>query len=245
MKPLLKSEFLKLITVRSTYIWTLIAAVLTAVYCFYIEGFKGMSGSAASQRTEGSFNVIIQNISMTTTIFAAIVAVLYIVHEYRYNLITYTLSSAGSRTRVLVAKLFMMIAYAIIFTLFFAAFGLACYYLGVLVSGDSLATQIINIELLGRLVIFCVGYVLIGLAFGFITRSVAASIVLLFLVPSTIEPLLGFLLKENVNYLPFRILENIIITSQFSAAQAIAIFTGYIFTTYVVVWFLFIRRDAN
>ena len=67
-------------------------------------------------------------------------------------------------------------------------------------------------------------------------------------VPTTVEPLLGLLLKENTKYLPFTALDSTVGASispnTLSSGDAILVSTGYLLVTLAVTWLLFVKRDA-
>ncbi|HEX4774579.1 MAG TPA: hypothetical protein VH234_03615, partial [Candidatus Saccharimonadales bacterium] len=91
MMHTLKAEFRKLLTVRSTYIITALVTAFVIFIAFYVIGWRMNpkdlhdTGQLASDVT-GALNL---------TVFGAIVAVLLMTHEYRYNTIMYTLASSN------------------------------------------------------------------------------------------------------------------------------------------------------
>src|SRR5258708_7634109 len=106
----LKSEFRKLLTVRSTYFITCLVTALVIFIAFYIEGWRltPVGLRDPNQLTGDVFG------ALNLTIFGAIVAILLMTHEYRYNTILYTLTNSNSRTRVLFSKVIVVSAYALL-----------------------------------------------------------------------------------------------------------------------------------
>lgn len=94
---------------------------------------------------------------------------------------------------------------------------------------------------------------MIGLVLAVLFRQIVAIIVTLFLVPSTVEPLLSMLLKDNAKYLPFTALDSVITGSgttatgnaALSAAAGAVTFGIYLAVLWVVTWIVFLRRDAT
>jgi ABC-2 type transport system permease protein len=116
MMDTLKSEYRKLVTVRSTYFIIGICVALLIIFAFIISGFQ-MSKAESFDPTRLS-TVITGSISVVS-LFASIVGALIITHEYRYNTIMYTLTSSNSRSRVMFSKIIVMTGFAIVFVAVF------------------------------------------------------------------------------------------------------------------------------
>jgi hypothetical protein len=96
------------------------------------------------------------------------------------------------------------------------------------------------------------GYAMAGLLFVALLRSQVGAIVALFLVPSTVETLLGLLLKKNTVYLPFAALGQVTSPTEgppnvghLSPGKGAMVFGAYLAIGWLVAWILFLRRDAN
>lgn len=254
MYAALKSEFQKLLTVRSTFVISLLALVMIAIFAFYVEGLRGISGSASSELSPRAIEEIIVNAGGTVAAFSAIIAVLFMVHEYRYNTIVYTLTACKSRSKVLLAKIVTVTSYVVFFTLFAMAFAVGCYYLGLSLRDATLPPQDWNAAgAVGKALVYNISFSLIGLLTAIITRSIAAAVALIFLVPNTVEPLIGLLIKDNAVYLPFAALEKVVATSasqslvqgELAPGKAILIVSAYLIVGWAITWSLFLKRDAN
>jgi ABC-type transport system involved in multi-copper enzyme maturation permease subunit len=131
----LKSDFRKILTVRSTYILVLIALVLTTLFTYFgtsaITYQEQVSGKTIDQRLpDGNVKTIpdpndppvfvnktehklpkeklianLQDATPPITLFLTVVVVLFMAHEYRYNTIAYTLTTSRRRYKVLLSKL--------------------------------------------------------------------------------------------------------------------------------------------
>src|SRR5688572_10055179 len=98
----LRAEFRKLLTVRSTYIASLLGLLFIAFMTFYIEGIRG------SEERLGTSNYLESMLVNAPPVVAQIglfVTAMLIIHEYRFNTIGYTLSANSSRTKVLLSKM--------------------------------------------------------------------------------------------------------------------------------------------
>lgn len=241
MMPLFHAEVRKLLTVRSTYIISAIAFVLMIFTSFYINGYQGMMSSP------DWLSHLFSDVSSTAAIFAAIVAVLLMGHEYRYNTIFYTLTSVNSRGKVLVAKIITVVLYTIVLFAALSAVGVAAYCLGVMVSPNTENTVMAPVLTWRNVVMplfYTVGFALFGLILISLFRNLIAAIAALFIWP-TVEMMLGGLFKENVKFLPFTALEQVQTGAIWSAGKAMILVVVYMVAGWALVWYLFYKRDAN
>lgn len=250
MIPTIKAEFRKLFTVRSTYIVLILSLILIFFFAFWLEGYKGISGSPASTLAPTALQEIITNGAGLSVLFVSIIAVLFMAHEYRYNTINYTLTANARRTQVLLAKVFTIIIFSLGYGLLAVLAALGFYTLGLSLRDASLPPQDLNVlTQVGKLIFYYIGYGLIGLFLAVVTRSIVMSIATLFIFPTTIEPLLGLLLKDNTKYLPFTALDSTVgasmIQDTLTASSAILVSAAYLAAGLAVTWWLFVRRDAS
>lgn len=250
MLPTIKSEFRKLLTIRSTYVITFIVLAFVFLMCFYFEGYKGNTGSVASHLAPTALQEIVRNAAGIGALFVGIIAALFMAHEYRYNMIMYTLTANARRTKVLLAKIFTITVFGVVFGLITVLFGVGVYMLGVQLRDATLPIQDINwLETLGKVAFYYAGYALIGLLLATLLRAVVGTIVVLLLFPSTIETLLRIVLKDNAVYLPFASLDTVIgnsmIKGDLTSNGAIGVVAIYLVVGWVITWYLFLRRDAN
>lgn len=244
----IKSEFRKLFSVRSTYVITGIAFAIVIFYAFYIEGIRADHvGSMVTNplklasEVTGAINAV--------AVIGALAGLLLFTHEYRYNTIMYTLTSAKSRTQVLFAKIMVVSCYALVFSLIVGALAPTMAYLGMHVKGYTLVHQnFATASLAWRALFVGWGYAMAGLLFAGLIRSQVGAIITLFIVPGTVESLLGLLLKNNVVYLPFTALQAVTEHPErgtITYGHAALVFMGYLVFGWIVAWILFLRRDAN
>lgn len=240
MIPLLRSECRKLFSVRSTYVIAGGALLLVGFMSFYIEGLRGMAG-----REEWLLSLI-GNVSTTISPFAAITAILFVCHEYRYNTITYTLTIANSRTKVLLAKIAVTLGYTFAFMLAAWLFAALAYAAGASLSPHPdqsvVAPQIFWSEL-WRSAYFVLGFGMFGLLLAFLLRHLAGAMAALFIWPA-VEALVSPLLQHNARNLPLALLEQIHVGVG-SAGMAALLFLAYLVAGWCAAWYLFLHRDAN
>ncbi|HUC95474.1 MAG TPA: ABC transporter permease [Candidatus Saccharimonadia bacterium] len=258
MIPRIKAEFRKLLSVRSTYILIGLALVYVIFYDFYIVGFqKGMhdGGSLSLHNPLFLMTEVMRAGGIAAPIlFSSIIAVLLMAHEYRYNTIMYTLTSSNSRSKTLIAKIIAITGFAVIFSLALEILAPTFALLGLHAHHVSLVRQIFYFrDFFWRVLFFGWAYAMIGVLLGLIFRNLVASIVALFLLPVTIEPLIGLLLNmHEQQYLPFTaltaVLNNGLIRigpGVFSARHSAVIVLVYLIIFWTLGWIFFLRRDAG
>jgi ABC-2 type transport system permease protein len=249
MIPALKAEFRKLFSVRSTYFVLLLVVVLMLFFGFYVSGWKA---SAIVLHDPTSLASDVTGAVSTVSVFSALVAILLMTQEYRYNLISYTLTANNSRSKVLFAKFLVSSIFGIAFALIVGCLSPVVSIWGANAHGLHFVPQVLHHgTLLWHSVFYGWGYTTAGLLIATIIRNQIGAIVVLFIAPDTVEGLLSLLLKHNTVYLPFTSLSVVIgqvmqpaFAHVISPAKAALIFTGYLIVGWIVAWILFLRRDA-
>lgn len=246
----LKSEFLKLLTVRSTYIVLGLTYALVVLFAFYFEGYKGNTGSAASLLDVTAYKEIVNNAAGLGVLFISIITATFMAHEYRYGLIMYTLTANTKRTQVYLAKLFVASVFGVIAGCMTVLFAIICYRFGVAVRGADLPAQDFNIlSEFGGIAFYYACYALIGVIVTILTRSIVVAIGVLLIFPTTVEPLLGIVFKDNAKYLPFTAIDSTVGASvsenTLSTSNAMVVSLIYIAVMSLITWLIFMRRDAN
>lgn len=246
----IKSDFRKLFSVRSTYLVIALAWALIGFIAFYVTGYRDNVEYLDKFFLNHGIFTWVNTIGM----FIAIVTALQMGHEYRYSTILYTLTSSGSRSRTLLSKIVVSTVFAVGVVVITALFGAAMQYFGALTAGHHPEPQHFQIaQLLWRCLLFGWFYAMVGLVLAVLFRQLVAIIVILFLVPTTVEPLLSMLLKENAKYLPFTALDPVITGSSATATGQTALsptagaltFGIYLAVLWIVTWIIFLRRDAT
>lgn len=250
MMTQIKAELRKLFTVRSTYIIVGLTLILVIFYGFYIAGWR-IDQSDLMNPTTMAGNIT--GAVSTVSIFSALIALLLLSHEYRYNTMMYSLTSSNSRTKVLLAKIIVLTGFALVFT---AAVGVMAPLMvtwGIHAHSLKLVTQSIPYKtLIWECLFYGWGYTMAGLLITALIRNQIGSIITLFIVPGTVEALLGLLLKNNVVYLPFSALDTVIgqghhlaSGSSITPGHAAMVFSAYLVVGWIIAWILFLKRDAT
>ncbi len=246
MVPALKSEIRKLLTVRSTYVITGLAVLLAIGVNFYIAAFKTTDPVASDALQKGVVMGTLNGVS----IFVAIISLLLVTHEYRYNTIYYSLTSARSRTQVMLAKVLVFTLYAVKFTVLISLVSVAAMLIGLKVGDHHLTAQ--HIDWWGmtwRSLYYVWGLAAFAAMIGFLVRNQVGAIVAYFIGINTVEGLLTMVLKEKAAYLPFTSLGNVLTsynpTTATSIGKAALISGTWLTVGWLIAWVLFVRRDAN
>jgi ABC-2 type transport system permease protein len=246
-----RAEFKKLLTVRSTYIVSLTVTLFLGFISFWVAGYKNNDIHNPHFLTDG--NGIIAPL---LAIASAIVAVLLMAHEYRYNTIVHTLSLTNRRSKVMAAKIAVTFVYTLLLTIIIGALSLVVAWWGNKLGGHALPKQTFDaVNFFGKMIFFTEGFALAALMFTALIRNLVASIVFILIVPNTIESLLGLVLKKNAVYLPFTALGQVITTSNqrdsgpntgyLTPAKGALVFGIYLVIGWLITWYLFLRRDAS
>jgi ABC-2 type transport system permease protein len=250
-----KAELKKLLTVRSTYILSGFLLLLTVAVAFYVHGYmqKGVINDKLF------LAATVTQVGSSLSVVGAILGLLLLSHEYRYNTIVYTLTFSNRRSKVLISKIAAIFLYVFVFVLVGALLSLLAIKLGVVLSGRTMPPQDINyVTYLAKIIFFCESFALAGLLFATLIRNQIGAIAALFILPNTIEGLLSLLLKHNSVYLPFTALGQVIQPTSLpppnvnespmgylTPAKAALVFFIYLAIGWCVAWYLFLKRDAN
>lgn len=261
----LKAEFKKLFSIRSTYLFVLLALVIVGIYSFYGEGFKDSGNLIQTLHTKPTANAnlflagTIQIMANFISLFGGIIALLLITHEYRYNTITYTFTASNSRSKVLASKILAVFGFVFTYSILLSIYGLGMIFLGLHFAHHTLPHQDVSyFTYIGRILFHSEGYALAALLFGVLIRNQVGSFAALLIGPGPVEGLLSLILRHDSVYLPFMALDQVIQapsvtapnvneapTGYLSASKGALVFLAYLVAGWIVGWYLFLRRDAT
>lgn len=242
----LKSEFRKFLSIRSTYVISILALLLLGFIAFYATGYQGAKSPASLSVFQAS-----QNMIMLISAFTGIAAILHICHEYRYNTIAYTLTMTNRRLKVLASKMTVIAVYGFVMSGLALLLTAILVPLGAKMAGADFPPQVDYdaYNLIWRTLVYITLGNWMALLFGFLFRSLVFSIVAWFIIPSTIEPLLNGLLKVSSNYLPNMAHTQIMMPTSDPSIYSPLASAGVVLLYLVVGWIaagaLFVKRDAN
>lgn len=250
----LRSEFLKLRSVRSTF-WTLSAAVLADIGLGALTAAV-LAGrlSESEKATADGVRLALAGIHLSQIAFG-VLGVLVITSEYGTGMIRATLSAVPRRRTVLAAKAIVFAATALVVGTA-SSFGAYFAFQAALPAGDSLKSSLGDPGVLravsgGGLYLAMLG--LLGLGLGAVIRVSAGAIAMLFgllFVPPIMLAMLPPSWQSTIGpYAPMQAGEQIYVAAS-QETSALAPWTGFgVFTLYAVLalgfgLFLINRRDA-
>lgn len=248
MIPALKSEFRKLLTVRSTYFIVGISLLIVAFFAGLIDGFN--NNQMALQKNP----MLLANDSASAVTFVGLIlafaGLLLMGHEYRYNTIMYSLTATNRRTKVLVAKVITVSVFAIVTSLFVTFFSPLCTIVGAALHGHHIGPQTYDLWSVVWRCVFCGwGYAMFAFLLVAIMRNQIGAIVTFLLIPLVGENILFLLVKEaHSKFLPFFALRGVTDPSTVHGASSgylAGVVLIYVAIGLLVGFVLFSRRDAN
>lgn len=247
MIDVIKSEFRKLLSVRSTYFIILICLAMIVLFAGYGDGIKAQADALKDPGwlTRESFSAV-----SFVGLVVALVGLLLFAHEYRYNTIMYTLTSTNARLKSLLAKVLVVSAFAVFMSVVFAFFAPLCSVIGINLAGHSLGPQTFDVwQVLWRCMFVGWGYAMFAFVLVAIIRSQVGAIVAFLLIPLIGENIIGNVFRSTATYLPFRSLQGVTPTGEMPGGASLE-HNVYVTLAYVVVGLavsavLFVRRDAN
>lgn len=244
MIPALKSEFRKIFTVRSTYGVLFACFLLVFTFSFVAQGYNALPATLHDPS-------LLANDAVSATdvlgIFGAIIAVLLVSYEYRYNLINYTLTATKRRSTIVFAKFLALSVVAVLFGLCFAALSPLLTYAGMHLKGLELVHQNIPyLSLLWRSLFSSWAYFMFGFIIALLVRSQVGSLVVMFGIAWPLQGLLPLLFKGNSKYLPYNALNNIAIAQGgLSYGKSAFVVLAYIVVVGIIATIFFDKRDAS
>jgi ABC-2 type transport system permease protein len=243
----LKYEFIKLFTIRSTYIMSILALAFSALIMIVTVA---KTPNLHSLVTHDALTQLIFTAPSIASMVGVVAAILIVGHEYRHNTIAYTLTASRSRANVLLAKLLITIFFSVALALTAVIIVMICYCVGITLRDPSLALPTPDLTIYGTLlrsVLYCAGLALSALLIASLVRNIVFAITAFFLLP-TIEQLLHTLLKDNSVYLPATALDQVKFVGDdplISPLKGGLIFLIYFVVGGIISYLLFVRRDAN
>lgn len=258
----LRFEWVRLRTLRSTWLLTAAALVLSLAVAVVIAIVAdSMDTSLAGVALTGgtAFSPL-----PFVAVFMGLIGAFAFGHEYRHGTILPTLAAVPHRSKLLIAKALLVAGWALLTTVVSIALN---WVAATAISGSSLplTEDPIGPALLAYLV-YDVVWALLGLGLAGLLRSQPATIAILLVVPLLVEPLLGGLamlpalesVRPAVNYLPFTAGVAAVQTfdvSQFgggpspygtppAAWVSSVTFAAWMGAVFAAGWALFTKRDA-
>jgi ABC-2 type transport system permease protein len=204
MTRLVRTELLKLATMRLTYGLLAVAAALSALFSVLENYQAGAAGSGVPPISTADGLRTVTTVTGFAMLFAAVLGSIAANGEFRHSTATLTYLTTPKRTRVLLAKVIASCCFGSLFGLV-AGVITTCVGLA-FVAGHDYRVALSAGTLAGHVVGAVVGAALLaalGVAIGSLVRSQLATVIGIFVWAIIIESLIGGLYTSLRPYLPY------------------------------------------
>jgi ABC-2 type transport system permease protein len=233
-------------TIRSTWIILVVTLVLAGALAALAAGLANIDPETGQRGDPAPLRDVLSTVgSPIVLIPVSVLAAMAFGGEYRFGLIRQTLTAFPRRTQVFLAKMWVATLWMLAFLLLAAVvvLGVAFAFRSNLVFEPLTAT---NLGVLGRSLLFGIGYCLYAFALVVLTRNQALSIVVLIVWTVLVESLLTGFLASRWEWLP-KVLPMSAGGSFVAGEDMLAgagVFFGLLVVLLLIGWATFTRRDA-
>jgi ABC-2 type transport system permease protein len=253
----LRLEWVRLTTLRSTYVVIGIALALGAgvavILSTAVRGEELDAEVGAILLTSGGALVPLP----LAAVLMAVIGVLAVGHDYRHGLVRPVLAAVPQRSALVLARLWVITGVAAVVTVVSM---LANAGVAFLITGTRPPVDSVVLKAMAGYVLLVVLWAWLGAAATWLLRSTAAVLTALFLVPLVVEPLIQGLtvldslswLEPVATWLPFAAGRVMVLTagagdatgSQLTAVEGGLVFGGTVLLLLAAGWARFVRTDA-
>lgn len=258
MTDALRYEWVRILTLRSTY-WLIGLGLLITAGVAFIIAFATRNDPRDVDQTAA---VLTGGADFATfiPIFMAIIGIFATGHEYRHGTIQPTLTTIPQRSRLLLAKIIVVSVVAIIVVALSIVINLA---IGVIFWGELPGFDAPLNEVIPGYFTLVVLYTILGLALAQLFRGVPSALVVLLVFPLVVETLISGLslvpaldwLQPALRFLPFSAGTRLMATQPydpmggpdfdyFERWASGGVFAAFVAIILLVAWTLFKKRDA-
>jgi ABC-2 type transport system permease protein len=204
MSRLIRTELLKLTTMRLTYGLLAVAAALTALFSFLENNRAGTSGTGVAPISTPDGLRTVTTVTGFAMLIAAVLGSIVANGEFRHSTATLTYLATPKRARVLAAKTVAAVTVGAVFGLVAGVIATGVGLIFVAAHGDHVALST------GTLVAHVAGAVVgaallaaLGVAVGSLVRSQLATVIGIFVWAIILESVIGGLYTTVRPYLPY------------------------------------------
>jgi ABC-type transport system involved in multi-copper enzyme maturation permease subunit len=204
MTRLIRSELLKLTTMRLTYGLLAVAAALTALFSLLENDRAGASGTGVPPIFTPDGLITVTTVTGFAMLFAAVLGSIVANGEFRHSTATLTYLATPRRARVLAAKTVAAVSVGSLFGLVARIISTGVGLIFVAAHSDHVALS--TGALIGHVAGAAVGAALLaalGVAVGSLVRSQLATVIGIFVWAIIIESVIGGLYTTIRPYLPY------------------------------------------
>ena len=204
MTRLIRTELLKLITMRLTYGLLAVGVALTALFSLLENNRAGASGTGVAPISTADGLRTVTTVTSMAMLLAAVLGSIVANGEFRHSIATLTYLATPRRARVLASKAIAAISVGSLFGLVAGIISTGVGLIFVAAHGDHLALSAGT--LIGHIAGAVVGAALLaalGVAVGSLVRSQLAAVIGIFVWAIVIESVIGGLYTSIRPYLPY------------------------------------------
>jgi ABC-type transport system involved in multi-copper enzyme maturation permease subunit len=246
MSGLLRYEWVRVSTVRSTWILAIVAIALPAILVLLLSWTSAaLDGTVA----DGGLAVNGTVLLVTAAIFATVGAASF-GQEYRHGLIRLTLSQFPRRVPVFTVKLLVVVVAAAVIAILGLAAAVVGEYLGASFGGGAIRVSLPDLLMpAAQGIAFVVLFVLMAFAITALTRNQPLGIIVPIVMAAVIEPILiGVSSVAEWTWmewvLPFTASAASIGADGAQPWAHLGVQGLWVLAVLIPAWFLFLRRDA-
>lgn len=239
MINVIRSEWIKFRSVRSTIVTLFLAGALVVIVALI------SAGQAQDYFPPVRLTSLTGGVSVAALIFGAL-GVQILGQEYRFNTIRPTFTAVPQRWRVLVAKLVVVTLACAAMSIMMVGF---CYLIGTAFV-DGFEVDGTDQRAMMGIVLFSMGWSAMGMGIGAIVRQPIAGILIQLAEAFVLESIIGGILPSTAKWLPFLNGFQMTFRTDGGETDLQSVFAGgvYFFAVAAVVWVvgavLATRRDA-
>lgn len=239
MINIIRSEWIKFRSVRSTIVTLFLAGALVVIVAL-ISANQVQDNFPPITLTE-----LTGGVSIAALIFGAL-GVQILGQEYRFNTIRPTFTAVPQRWKVLVAKLVVVTLACATISVLMVGF---CYLIGTTLV-DGFETDGVDQRVMFGIVLFSMGWSAMGMGIGAIVRQPIAGILIQLAEAFVIESIIAGIIPSAAKWMPFLNGFQMTFRTEGSDTDLQTVFGGgvYFFVVAAVIWIigavLATRRDA-
>ena len=246
----LRYEWVRISTVRSTWILIALGALVPAGLALFVSWLVGSLGDQAGGPPDGGGNAGVAGFLPLVAAILCTIGAAAFGQEYRYGLIRITLSTFPRRTPVFIAKAIMVTAVILVAAAIAVAAIVAGEALGGVIAGAGLSWDDSVIGAAGaRALIYVALFVLMAFALTALTRNQPVGIIAPIVLAVLVEPIVATVAAvQNWTWmdwvLPFSGGASSVALDGAEAWGHLGVFFAWFLALTIPAWVLFVRRDA-
>ncbi len=248
MAPLLRYEWRRITTIRSTWVllglYVLSVGALAYLTAVVLPGAFESQGAPGIPTTVPLSSVVTLGANFLSTVFVLTVAAQAFGHEYRYGMVRLTLTAFPSRGRVFAAKAAMLVLWV---TKAFAVSVLLSWTIALLAGSKVEHQPLVDVlGAVGRAWLLVVGFCLIAFAVTALTRNLALGVVIPLVWAAIFEALaislLGLRISWLADVLPF--VNGSAMATGEDLPRSALVYGGWVVALVAAAVVVFEKRDA-